>query len=106
MDKDIFEHAFALVNQKLDDVQIFSALKENDDTEKQIAILQIKDLKNNEQTEQLVNHLTGQDGPIREATAIKLRELVLEKKCKERRKNQCNGRTQPLWEEQWIQFYQ
>ena len=81
LDKDIFEKAFKLCNKEYKMQEIFDVLTQNDDVEKQIAILKLENLHAVAQANLLVSHLTGQDGPIREAVAIKLRELILEKNC-------------------------
>ena len=81
LDKDIFEKAYALCSKEYESQEIFNILKLADDVEKQIAILKIKNICNTDEATLLVNHLTGQDGPIRESVAIKLKELLLEKTC-------------------------
>ena len=45
MDKKIFEKAFELCTQELNSDYIFETLKQNDDIEKQIAILQIEKIE-------------------------------------------------------------
>lgn len=79
LDKEIFEKAFELCHKTHTDSDIARILDGNDDVEKQIAILQIENISNISQARQLIFHLTNHDGPIREASAIKLRELFIEK---------------------------
>ncbi len=80
LDKEIFEKAFVLCNKTLEMEDVVNILEGSDDVEKQIALLQISDIENKMQAELVVRHLTGQDGPVREAAALKIRELLLEKK--------------------------
>lgn len=82
LDKETFEKAFELCNASHSAVEIFRILDGQDDVEKQIAILQLDDVEDIEQAKKLILHLTNQDGPIREAVAIKLRELFIEKNNK------------------------
>jgi len=79
LDKEIFEKAFVLCRKKHTPAEIAEILDGNDDVEKQIAILQIEDVSTLEQARRLISHLTNQDGPIREAVAVKLKELLIEK---------------------------
>lgn len=79
LDKEIFEKAFNLCHKHHTDQEIVQILDGHDDVEKQIAILQIENVANLEYAKKLISHLTNQDGPIREVTAIKLRELLIEK---------------------------
>lgn len=80
LDKEIFEKAFVLCNKTLEMKDVVNILEGSDDVEKQIALLQISDIENKMQAELVIRHLTGQDGPVREAAALKIRELLLEKK--------------------------
>lgn len=80
LDKEIFEKAFVLCNKTLELEDVVNILEGSDDVEKQIALLQISDIENKMQAELVIRHLTGQDGPVREAAALKIRELLLEKK--------------------------
>ncbi len=82
LDKEIFEKAFNLCLKQHTSQEIEQILDGHDDVEKQIAILQIENIANLEYARKLIFHLTNQDGPIREATAIKLRELLLDKSNK------------------------
>lgn len=79
LDKKIFEKAFSLCISRLNTDEIETILKQGDDVEKQIAILQLSEVEDKSMADQLILHLTGQDGPIREVTAIKIREAVIDK---------------------------
>ncbi len=78
MDKEIFEKAFELCLKKQSNQEIFGILRRGDDVEKQIGILQLEHVQNDDEAELLLFHLTNQDGPIREACAIKLHEFFTE----------------------------
>lgn len=75
LDKEIFEHACNLCERDFSYEEIINILKFGNDVEKQIAILKISYIQNKEDANLLVSHLTGHDGPIREAVAVKLNEL-------------------------------
>ena len=82
LDRKIFEKAYSLCSKDFEHNEIFNILKNSDDTEKQIAILKLKTVATTEEASMLVFHLTEHDGPVREAVALKLKELLLEKNCK------------------------
>lgn len=75
LDKKVFEKAFNLCQKEHTNQEIFDCLEGTDDVEKQIAILQLKNLENTNQANALVKHMTGFDGPIREAASIKVHEF-------------------------------
>lgn len=81
LDKEIFEQACNLCEKSFSEDEIWHVLDNGSDVEKQIAILKIDNIEEKVKSNVLVSHLTGQDGPIREAVAIKLNELVVQKKC-------------------------
>ncbi len=81
LDKDIFEKACFLCEKDFSYDEIMSVLMSGSDVEKQIAILKIEQLDSLADVNLLVSHLTGQDGPIREVTSIKLNELITKKAC-------------------------
>ena len=81
LDKEIFEQACSLCEAEFSEEQILEVLKSGTDVEKQIAILKIDNIASEELVQMLVAHLTGQDGPIREVSAIKLNELLKYKNC-------------------------
>lgn len=81
LDKEIFEQACSLCKAEFSEEQILEVLKSGTDVEKQIAILKIDNIASKELVQMLVDHLTGQDGPIREVSAIKLNELLKYKNC-------------------------
>ncbi len=81
LDKEIFEQACSLCEVEFTEGQIIEVLKNGTDVEKQIAILKIDSVSSEELVQMLVAHLTGQDGPIREVSAIKLNEVLKYKNC-------------------------
>lgn len=60
--------------------ELIAVLKGENDVEKQICILKLKELKSQEDADLLVFHLTDHHGIVRESTAIKICELI----CDER----------------------
>ena len=57
--------------------ELFEILRGEDDVKKQICILKIKELKTPEEAQLLVFHLTEHHGIVRESTAQKLNEIIL-----------------------------
>lgn len=76
LDNEILEKAFDLCVRKLDTQEIYDNLKGDDDIKKSASILQIQNILSDEHAKLLVFHLTGHDGPVREAAAIKINELI------------------------------
>ncbi|MDO5307589.1 MAG: hypothetical protein Q4E83_07500, partial [bacterium] len=71
-----FEQACNMSEKKFSQEELFEMLKNGNIPQKQIAALKIETLQNFEQAEILINNLTGCDGKIREAVALKINELV------------------------------
>ena len=74
--KNDFETALNLINKKLSDKEIKHALKDGTDIEKSAVILNLISIDNEETAELLIKNLTNQSGPVREAAAFKLNELM------------------------------
>ena len=81
LDKEIFEKACTLCEKEFSYEEIFEVLRKEDAVEKQIAILKLENLHSTQDAKLLISHLTGQDGPIREAVAIKINEFLSQNKC-------------------------
>lgn len=71
-----FKQALNLFEKNLTPGEIFTLLNTGNIVQKQIAALKIDHIENIEQAKILVNNLTGQDGKIREAVALKIYELI------------------------------
>lgn len=63
--------------------EITAALEYGDEFEKPIAILSLENLEDKKEAELLISHLTGCDGRIREAAALKISEFLGTKKTAE-----------------------
>lgn len=74
------ETACKLCEQDFDYESIINILKTGNDNEKQICILKLDRLTNQQDANLLIKHLTNHHGIVREAVAIALNDLVLEKK--------------------------
>lgn len=71
-----FKQALNLFEKELTTDELFTLLKTGNIVQKQIAALKLDYLENTEQAKILVHNLTGQDGKIREAVALKIYELI------------------------------
>ncbi len=71
-----FKQALNLFEKNLTTGELFTFLNTGNIVQKQIAALKIDHIENTEQAKILVNNLTGQDGKIREAVALKIYELI------------------------------
>lgn len=74
------EKAAFLCEKEYSHEQIIDVMKTENDFEKQICILKLKTLKSQEEADLLVFQLTEHHGLIREASASKINEFILEKK--------------------------
>ena len=74
------EKAAQLCEKNYSHEEIIDVMKTENDFEKQICILKLDCLKNQEEAELLVFQLTEHHGLIREATAIKINEFILDSK--------------------------
>lgn len=70
-----FNTAIKLSSEKKDYPSLIKLLQSNKIVEKQIAILNLNEIKSNNDAKILVSNLVGQDGKIREAVAFKINEL-------------------------------
>lgn len=71
-----FKTALNLSEQELDYNSLIEYLKNGKDVEKQLAVLELSEIKSKEDAFVLVSNLIGQDGKIREVVAFKLNELI------------------------------
>lgn len=71
-----FKQALNLFEKNLTTAELFTLLNTGNIVQKQIAALKLDHIENSEQAKILVNNLTGQDGKIREAVALKIYELI------------------------------
>ena len=71
-----FKQALNLFEKELTTDELFTLLKTGNIVQKQIAALKLDYLENTEQAKILTTNLTGQDGKIREAVALKIYELI------------------------------
>lgn len=72
-----FEEALKLSMQKFSYEDLIEFLKSGNIPEKQNAALKIEELKTVSDADILINNLTGCDGKIREAVALKINQLLL-----------------------------
>ena len=72
-----FEQACELSEQNLSHEKLINLLKIGNIPEKQIAALKLDDVYSLEETKILINNLTGCDGKIREAVALKIAQILL-----------------------------
>lgn len=78
-----FEQACILCEKEFTHAELIEFLKTGNIPQKQIAALELDDVKSLEEAEVLISNLTGCDGKIREAVALKIYQLL--KKCAEYR---------------------
>lgn len=71
-----FNNAMKMCVQDYSYDELLSFLDSNKDFEKQLAVLEINEIKNKQDMLKLVSNLTGQDGKIREVVAYKINELA------------------------------
>jgi len=71
-----FTQALDMVSKDLSHEQLINLLKDGNIPEKQIAALKLDLVLSQEEAEILINNLTGCDGKIREAVALKTFEIV------------------------------
>ena len=62
--------------QKLSHEQIMEVLQGDDDIEKQLRLIELQEIKSQEEAEILVFNLTQHSGPVRETAAYKISELI------------------------------
>lgn len=71
-----FEQAFIMATQNFSHEELINMLRNGNIPEKQIAALKIETLDSEEETTVLISNLTGCDGKIREAVALKINKLL------------------------------
>ena len=62
--------------QKLSHEQIMEVLQGDDDIEKQLRLIELQEIKSQEEADILVFNLTQHSGPVRETAAYKISELI------------------------------
>lgn len=75
-----FEQALEMAEKEFSHIELLEMLKNGNIPEKQIAALKLKTLNNKEEAEILISNLTGCDGKIREAVALKINQLLNQNK--------------------------
>ena len=70
------ETACALCEQNFSHDELINIIKTDNDLEKQICILKLNEVKNQQEADLLVFNLTNHHGIIREASAVKINELI------------------------------
>ncbi len=73
--QNISNTVYSLAEKEFSHSEIFDILKGNNEDIKPTVLLDLKELKNQEELDLLMYHLTNHDGRIREAAAFKLLEL-------------------------------
>jgi len=63
-------------SKQLNHADIISGLSENDDLKKQICIIELSYIENQNEADILAGNLTGHSSPIREAASYKILELI------------------------------
>ena len=76
-----FELACKMSEQDFSHEELVEMLRVGNIPEKQIAALKISELKNEDEAKVLLDNLTGCDGKIREAVALKINQLLNENKA-------------------------
>ena len=71
-----FNVAMKMSEESFSYSQLIGFLKDGKDVEKQLAALELNEIKSKEDAYALVSNLVGQDGKIREVVAFKINELV------------------------------
>lgn len=75
-----FEQAYSLSEKNFSHEELLSLLKEGNIPEKQIAALMFDGVNDEEDAKALIGNLTGCDGKIREAVALKIYQMLEENK--------------------------
>jgi len=71
-----FNEALNLINKELSYSELIEFLKSGNIPQRQLAALKLEKLDSVEDAEILLNNLVGQDGKIREAVSLKIKELI------------------------------
>lgn len=70
------ERALEIIQKPYEKDEILSLLENGDEFEKPVAIMALENLCNKNEADLLINNLTGCDGRIREASALKISEFL------------------------------
>ncbi len=70
------EKALEIIQKPYEKDEILSLLENGDEFEKPVAIMALENLCNKNEADLLINNLTGCDGRIREASALKISEFL------------------------------
>lgn len=70
------EKALEIIQKPYEKNEILSLLENGDEFEKPVAIMSLESLCNKKEADLLINNLTGCDGRIREASALKISEFL------------------------------
>lgn len=70
------EKALEIIQKPYEKNEILSLLENGDEFEKPVAIMALENLCNKNEADLLINNLTGCDGRIREASALKISEFL------------------------------
>ena len=73
----ILSQAIIHCEKELSHEQIIEVLKGDDDIEKQLRLIELKEIKSQEEANILVFNLTQHSGPVRETAAYKISELII-----------------------------
>ena len=73
-----FEQALVMSEQEFSHSELLGLLQNGNIPQKQIAAMKLETLNNEEEAKLLLSNLTGCDGKIREAVALKINQLLLE----------------------------
>jgi len=71
-----FKEALNLIEKPLTHEQLIELLKIGNIPQKHLAALRLDEIRNLEETKILLNNLTGQDGKIREAVSLRIRDFM------------------------------
>ncbi len=72
----LIEQAVNITGKSYSKQEIINILKDGDEFEKPVAIMSLDDIEEQLEAELLINNLTGCDGRIREASALKISEFL------------------------------
>lgn len=71
-----FNMALELINKELSHNELINLLKNGNIAEKQLAALRLETVTSETDAETLIDNLTGQDGKIREAVSLRIKEFM------------------------------
>lgn len=79
-----FKEAFSLSEKNFSHAELLKLLENGNIAEKQIAALSFDEVRDEQDAKALINNLTGCDGKIRETVALKINQIILSEKAKEK----------------------